>query len=380
MAPRVRQSLVAIALLLATASLVGGAVRQAPSGGVSAVPADFAQDPLLYVLELRSGEALAHCEAVLNDPGAPPALRRQVLITLATIRLGQNRNGQAREALLQMLEGDPTGDLDQPQRLPRPIRQLFYHLRDSVCTSQRAALTDAGSLVADIRTLAIGDIEANVVVKTKYDAGNLCRGLAQVLMTDLQGATPLKVVDRQRLEMLLEELKLNKDPALMDPDSRVRMGQLCGAQSYLFGQLMTLDQNKVRLDLRWVNTATSEVLLARGAEGSVATTDDLFKLERKVLLELLLPQMQRILDSTGTPGDLQKQIEKYMDGKRRAMPRNSAYVPALEATGMALAQENAQQYDAAAATWQRVATLNPADSLARVRAQSLGAYQKLRKG
>jgi formamidopyrimidine-DNA glycosylase len=64
----------------------------------------------------------------------------------------------------------------------------------------------------------------------------------------------LKIVERQRLKVLQDELALGKDPGQADPRSRVRMGRLCGAQSYLFGQFMLVGRNRARMDLRWVRT------------------------------------------------------------------------------------------------------------------------------
>lgn len=365
------------ALGLVTESWADPAASQ---GGVVAVPAEFKRDPLYYYFDDRPTEAIRLANLVLGDPAAPRPLREQVLVTVATIRLGQRRVGAAREAFLQLLAGNPTADLERPARLPPAVTRLFYHLRDSVCAEQQTTLVDTGKLSMSIRTLAVGDIENNSIVKAGYDTDHFCKGLVQVIISDLQGATPLKIVDRQRLSVLLDEIGLGKDPSRMDPENRVRMGHLCGAQSYLFGQFMQLDRQHVRLDLRWVDTSTGEILLAKGAEGSAGSADDLFKLEKRVLLELLAPEVQRLVDSTQAPGRLQRQIETYLDGKKRSLSRKPAYVTMVEASGRAVSEEDAGHYDRAIAEWQRVAAFNPADSTAQVRARSLAAYQKLQRG
>lgn len=350
------------------------------AGGLSAVPADFKQDPLYFYFDDRSAEAIRFSEAILGDASAPRLLRDQVLVTVATIRMAQRREGAARKAFLEILAANPTANLDRPSRLPPAVTRLFYHLRDSVCTAQQQTLVDSGLLGTSIRTLAVGDIENNSIVKAGYDTDHFCMGLVQVILTDLQGATPLTIVDRQRLSVLLDEIGLGKDPTRMDARSRVQMGRLTGAQSYLFGQFMQLDRQHVRLDLRWVNTSTGEILLAKGAEGRVGSAADLFKLEKRVLLELLAPEIQNLLDSTQAPGGLQKQIEKFLDAKRRSMARPNSYVAMVEASGRALAAEDAGRYDGAVSAWEKVATLNPADSTARIRARSLASYQKLHRG
>ena len=362
-------------------SRTGGAVTVVtavtnPAAATTVVPADFRKDPLEYYFDDRFSQAVLYGQAVLGDPATSSALRHRVLVTLATIRLAEGRPDQAREALGRLLAQSPTTDLEQPARLPPPVVRLFYKLRDSLCVAQQQGLTSSGRLQTDIRTLAVGDIEDNSIFKGQYNTEHLCRGLAQVMITDLQGATPLKLVDRQRLQALLDELKLSRDASLVAPDTRVRLGLLCGAQTYLFGQFMQLDRNRGRIDIRWVNTATGEILLAEGIDGNIGTASDLFKLEKKLLVEILAPRIQRLVDSTRTPADLQRQIEQYLDRKERTQPRGAAYTALLETRGRAESQERSGDLTAAAATWGKVAALDPTDESARTRARSLAAYQR----
>ena len=344
---------------------------------VAAVPADFRKDPLEYYFDDRFPQALTYGDAVLADPATSRALREHVLVTMATIRLAQGRTGQAREAFGQLLAQSPTAELEQPARLPPDVRQLFYKLRDSLCVAQQKTLVSSGQLRADLRTLAIGDIEDNSIVKGSFNTDHFCRGLAQVMISDLQGTTSLKLVDRQRLQVLLDELKIAKDASVAAPDTRVQLGLLCGAQTYLFGQFMLLDHNRGRLDMRWVNTATGEILLADGVEGSIGNTRDLFKLERKLLVEMLAPRIQRLVDSTRAPQNLQRQIEMYLDKRQRTLPSSSAYATVLETRGRAEAQERSGDLKAAAASWEKVAAMDPSDATSKTRARSLTAYDRV---
>jgi curli biogenesis system outer membrane secretion channel CsgG len=364
----------AVCASLVTIALAAGT---SPPTVVTAVPADFRRDPLEYYFDDRFSQALTYGEAVLADPATSRSLREHVLVTLATIRLAQGRTGQARAAFGQLLAQSPTAELEQPARLPPDVRQLFYRLRDSICVAQQKTLVSSGHLRADLQTLAIGDIEDNSIVKGSFNTEHFCRGLAQVMISDLQGATSLKLVDRQRLQVLLDELKISKDAGVVAPDTRVQLGLLCGAQTYLFGQFMLLERNRGRLDIRWVNTATGEILLADGVEGKIGSTADLFRLERKLLVEMLAPRIQRLMDSTRAPQDLQRQIEMYLDKKQRSLPTSSAYASVLETRGRAEAQERSGDLKAAAASWEKVAAMDPSDATSRTRARSLTAYDRI---
>ena len=231
----------------------------------------------------------------------------------------------------------------------------------------------------DIRTIAIGDIENNSMVQGSYNMDHFCKGLVQVLIGDLMGATKLTVVDRQRLAVLQQEIGLGQNPGQMDRNTRAKFGQLSGAQSFLFGQCMQTDRNHVRIDLRWVNTSTGEILLARSAEGSLSSADDLFRLERRVLVDLLAPQIQSMIDGTQSPADLQQQLQKHLDKKKNSLPKTTSYPDAVTASGSAIAKEEAGNYAEAAAEWSKLSGMAPADDNAKTRAMTLAAYQQLKK-
>jgi hypothetical protein len=343
----------------------------------SGVPADFAASPVSYYFAERYNDALRYGAAVIEDHSTPPLLRHEAILTTATIYLAQNRESKARQAILLMLSEDPSVELAGPDRFPAPVTRLFYRMRDSVCTAQLRNLVAQKKLLPDVRTIAIGDIENNSIVTSRYNLDHLCRGLAQIIANDLRGATELKIVDRQRLSVLLDEIGRSKE-GITDSETRVRVGQLSGAQSYLFGQFMQVDDKNARMDLRWVNTATGEQLVSDAIQAKVESAEDIFRLERRLVLEIMAPRIQRMLDSTRTPGDLQKKIERILDERQRAMPKRNAYAAWVQASGKALVQEDANDMDGALQTWNEAYALNPADSTAMLRAKTIAAYRKAR--
>jgi hypothetical protein len=193
----------------------------------------------------------------------------------------------------------------------------------------------------------------------------------------LKQASPFKIVDRQRLAALRQEIEMCRSDQVTDPRFGVPLGRLSGAQSFLFGSLMQVEGNKVRLDIRWVDTSTSEILLSDGVEAKVSSSADLFKLERKLLLETLAPRMQAWLTGkgqveAGSPA-IQDRARPFLDERKKSSGSGTAYVDFLLRSGEAMLAEERGEYAAATAAWKAAAQLRPGDTLAIDRARALDA-------
>lgn len=93
------------------------------------------------------------------------------------------------------------------------------------------------------------------------------------------------VVERQRLLLLLEELRLGST-ALADESTRLQLGRLSGARWMVFGGYQAYG-GRLRVDLRVVDVETGKVL--RAAQRTVASGDLPWQLEaaRAVALDLV---------------------------------------------------------------------------------------------
>ncbi|MBK8232259.1 MAG: hypothetical protein IT349_09325 [Candidatus Eisenbacteria bacterium] len=337
-----------------------------------AVLADFKRDPLSFVTDLRISEAIQCGQVFLQDRTFAPASRKSALTALASIYHATDRPREARLTFLELLASDPTADLDEIERLAPPVTKLFYTVRDSLL------LSSGMTAPPDVRTVAFGDMENNSILKGKYDLDAFSRGLVQVMITDLRKSTPLKIVDRQRLAVLREEIGLNSNNELFSKEQAVKTGKLTGAQSFIFGQIMQVEEKKIRLDLRWVRTETSEVLLSEGIEAKIGSSEDLFNLERKVLIEMLAPKIEKLL--AGEDPDA-KQVKgnakEYLDGKSRNFTDGTGYIDYLLKAGEALLLEDSGDTDAAAIAWNEAATIYPGDPMATARGSALSAWNQL---
>lgn len=362
---RLRMSVPAILALLTVPVLAAPAAAEVSPQ----VLAEFRDDPIRFYFDQRPADAIECAQVVLSDTTLTPSARHEVLTTVGTIYLARKRPADARAAFLGVLADDPTLDLPYAEAMPRAVVSYFYGLRDSLL------LESERPLAPDIATLAVGDIENNsVFVSDEYDMDRFAEGLRHVLTTDLLGATPLKLVDRQRLDVLQAEIGMSRSADIVDPRYRTQIGKLSGAQSYLFGSFILLEKDLARIDLRWVNTSTGEILLSEGVEGKFRSSKDLIELERRALMEHLLPQVRVMIGEAADGDEMHEKARELIEQRKKALPDRDAYMNLVLKTGEAVLAEERGDLVAAQAAWSEVSQLDPANAYADLRAQSLRAF------
>ena len=107
------------------------------------------------------------------------------------------------------------------------------------------------------------------------------RGLAELITIDLARSSQLTVVERARLQALLDELALQSSGAT-DSATNVRAGKIIQAGRIVSGQILQ-DEQRLRVDAAIVNTTTSG--LAGGA-ASENTIEQLFTIQKAIVLQL----------------------------------------------------------------------------------------------
>ena len=96
----------------------------------------------------------------------------------------------------------------------------------------------------------------------------LSKGLAQMLISDLAAAKVARVVERDRLQALLNEQKLAQSGKVgkFDPATAARVGKLLGARYLVMGSYFDL-LGALRADARLVNVETGQIIKSVGATG-----------------------------------------------------------------------------------------------------------------
>ena len=108
------------------------------------------------------------------------------------------------------------------------------------------------------------------------------RGFADLLTTDLARSSQLTLVERSRMQALLDEIHLQKSGAT-DAASNVRAGKLVRAGRVVQGSLNQVGAFDLRADAAVVDVSTSQI---RGTANASDQLEAVFNLEKKLALDL----------------------------------------------------------------------------------------------
>lgn len=121
---------------------------------------------------------------------------------------------------------------------------------------------------------------------TNPDIQPLGRGFAQLVITDLAKSRQVRVLERERMQSMLDEMRLTEQ-SRADPQTAARSGRLLRAANVVQGSLM--DEGSIlRVDAAVVNVTTSEI--GGGPASAAEQLNRLFDIE-KVLVAQLFEKM-----------------------------------------------------------------------------------------
>jgi len=170
------------------------------------------------------------------------------------------------------------------------------------------------------------------------------RGMAELITTDLSRSHELTIVERSRLQALLDEMALQRS-GLTDSTTNVRAGRIIQAGRIVNGQIAQTAQ-RLRVDAAIVNTQTATVTSGAGNEN---TLDQLFSIEKVIVLQLF--------DSLGV---------RLTTAERNAIEqRPTKSLQAFLAYSRGLRLEDQGKYDDAARSYQDAVRLDPSFGQAR---------------
>ncbi|MEW5740430.1 MAG: CsgG/HfaB family protein [Myxococcota bacterium] len=175
------------------------------------------------------------------------------------------------------------------------------------------------------------------------------KGIADLMITDLVAWDGVVVVEREKLESVLGELKLQQSKAF-DPATAVKVGKLVGAQYLLTGS-MVLQGNELILDARLMKVQDGSQVLAARAKND---QDKIFDLEQELVGKVIAS-----IDSKLAPNE---------DKRRRAKVPT---MDALVAYSKAIDLSDKGQLKEAQAAMQALISKAPTFLLARERRDEL---------
>lgn len=163
---------------------------------------------------------------------------------------------------------------------PKGLRRKWYSL-----VSAQDALTCPDTSSTDIKTIAVMPFDNNSVGKYQEKLGALGAGLASFFQYDFGKISALTIVERDKIDYILEEQKLSES-GKVDQATAIKAGRILGAQLMVFGSFTQIDDDQTRVVVRAVNVETSEIMASVSEDGK----PDYFDLE-KTLVEKLCNEL-----------------------------------------------------------------------------------------
>lgn len=160
--------------------------------------------------------------------------------------------------------------------------RLAYLVRQHLQQEARAALAQEAltpTTAPPKNTLAILYFR-NLGSKRELDP--LQKGLADMLITDLSQIKALKVVERARLQSLLEEMGLGMT-GLVDENTAPRVGRLLGARELVNGAFLDLSGDQLRIDAG-IFQSSGGAVASEALSGPLAK---FFRLEKDLTFKVL---------------------------------------------------------------------------------------------
>ena len=169
-------------------------------------------------------------------------------------------------------------------------------------------------LVAETKTIAISYFDNTSGLK-EYNP--LSKGLTDMLITDLSNVKSIQIVEREKLEQIIQEQNLVLT-GIIDESKAAQVGKLLGANLILSGSFLIMGET-MRIDARLVDVSTGEVTMAEKIEGK---KNSFFQLEKDLVKKLI-----STLDLKLTRGETRK-INKV---QTESFESFSAYSSGLDA-------------------------------------------------
>jgi TolB-like protein len=235
-------------------------------------PADaaiMARLGVAYFKANRFGDArLALDRAVARDPRSGIAA---IYLGMATEAVGNFP--AAREAYQHYIDIARSGGLRETAR-----RRLALVGRHELAFQARQALAQESALAQmppEANTVAVMPFAYS---GTDEQIRPLTRGFAQLVVTDLAKSRQIRVLERERMQAIVDEMHL-ADSGRADPQTALRSGRLLRAARVVQGSLAPQGAD-LRVDAAVVDVASAGVAASAGASDAL---DRLFDLEKQLV-------------------------------------------------------------------------------------------------
>jgi len=256
--------------------------------------------------EGRYEAAIDALSAIAQDTSMDIPVRREALQYLGRAHLARNEMEGVRQALHDLLELEPPLIELNPDVEPPPLMRLYYEVRKDYQGSYEVERASPA-----LQTLAIMDF-SNASLDERERFAPLQLSLPDLLRFQVDGTTDLKVVERERIQWILDELELQRDSDVVDQATAVQTGAILGVNAVLFGSYMVFD-GQMTLSSRLVSVETSEILLTAQVQGEANALSSLIVDLSTRLSEALNASLREDAEADAQPQSLDAMLA-YSEG------------------------------------------------------------------
>ncbi len=270
----------------ALAACAGGSalrLQDVTPESVSPLAAQHAQQPNDHVVSTRLGVAyfrandLPQARALLDSVVSAQPQNGVAAIYRSMTAEQQGDFAAAREGYSHFIDVGRSNELKATARQRLALvgrRELEFSARQAL--AQEAQLSQAPP---EPNTIAVMPF---AYAGTNENIQPLTRGFAQLVVTDLAKSRQVRVLERERMQAMLDEMRLGEQ-SRADPQTATRSGRLLRAANVVQG-VLTDEGSILRVDATVVNVNTSEVgpNPARAAE----QLNRLFDIEKVLVTQL----------------------------------------------------------------------------------------------
>ena len=243
------------------------------STGLSQTQKEKLESAQQYYKSAQFDDAIKLLNEITSDNSTDTETKKEALRYLGRSYTAKGLYDEAKGSIRTLIELEPPSVEFNPDYEPPVFMKLYYESRKELSDSYLIEKPDPG-----MKTMAIIDFKnRSIDKKLQYDP--MEQGFADLMINRLNNSSGLKVVERERIQWILDEMKLQDK---YNMEGAVRAGKLLGAQTVLLGSFIIVN-DQIWLGGRLVKVETSEILLSDEIKGELDEFFDLVdKLSEKI--------------------------------------------------------------------------------------------------
>ena len=280
---------------------------------------------------------------IASDKAFDRPVRREAFLGLGRAYFAKNNKDKAMTALSEMLDLEPPLVELNPDEEAPPLLKLYYKVRQEKAGNMQVERADPG-----IKTIAVLDFK-NSSVDDRDRFNPMEAGFSELMINQLRGTVQLKVVERERIAWLMNEIGMENTPGKFDVNSAVRVGKQLGVNAVVMGSFIKF-KGDMWLGARLVKVETGEILATDDVKGDA---DNFFE-----LCEKLSAKVAKAVNVNITEAQLEKGTET------KSLDAMMAY-----SEGLVLVEKG--DYDAAYKKFNEALEKDPSYEKAHLKAESI---------